>query len=686
MTASEPPPCRHERAQIADSIFHGDAYATPASRRIFCDVCRMQRWLDVEAALASSEAEMGLIPRAAAEEIARCAQVERIDLEEVRGGIARTGHSLVSLLGALEHVCEGGAGEFVHYGATTQDIQDTAQALEMRDVLDELDHLLRPMVALLGELARAHRDTLMIGRTHAQPALPTTFGLKVAGWVDELLRHGERLHQARPRMLVAQLGGGVGTMASFGGQGPQLLARFAARLGLADPALGWHVARDRVAEYLTLLGMLSATLARIADEVRTLSRPEFGELEEGWQYGRVGSSTMPHKRNPEACEQVVVLARLTRAQAGLGLESMIGDHERDSRSLRIEWAAVADASHHTLAGLAILAQTLRGLRVHRRRMAANAEREAEALCTERLMLRLGAHIGKQTAHELVYHASQQAHDQGRPLRAQVAATPDIHRHLSDGDVDGVFDPAAYLGAAPGLVDATVARAQHWLACTGGEGLPRQPNRVVPEMVDNHSVEVIMLPEALWRQIFDHGARKLRAEYRPDEEPPPKAYGLVGGRRLSATRLRVSHVFPLIRNLRYEPHLREEIDRLVQELAVASETPLDRRGWVADPLEVRAAERACDDSGSVLLGSYHMHRVPWPSDRWRDTPTALDTRLAEASGMWSLILSMVDPGRPRLRAFFEGHIDREAKVHVEGDEQVPVHPVAEAGVTRGRERW
>lgn len=474
MIASDALPCRHERGQIADSIFHGDGYATPVSRRIFCDVCRMQRWLDVEAALASCQAELGLIPRAAADEIVRCARVEQIDLDQVRAGIARTGHSLVALLGALEHGCQGGAGEFVHYGATTQDVQDTAQALEMRDVLDEIEHGLRPTVACLAELASTHRDTLMIGRTHAQPALPLTFGLKVAGWLDELLRHCERLDQARSRVLVAQMSGGVGTMASFGGLGRQLLAAFAVRLGLGDPELGWHVARDRVAEYLSLLGMLSATLARIADEIRTLSRPEFAELEEGWQYGRVGSSTMPHKRNPEGCEQVVVLARLVRAQAGLGLEAMVGDHERDSRSLRLEWAAVADASHHTLAAVAILAQTVAGLRVHPDRMAANAHRVGEALCTERLMLHLGAHVGKQTAHELVYQASQQAHDEGRSLRAQVAANPELRGFLPDDVLEEILDPGSYLGAASELVDATVDRARGPRSGPAGEPSPSAP--------------------------------------------------------------------------------------------------------------------------------------------------------------------------------------------------------------------
>lgn len=207
-----------------------------------------------------------------------------------------------------------------------------------------------------------------------------------------------------------------------------------------------------------------------------------------------------------------------------------------------------------------------------------------------------------------------------------------------------------------------------------------------ELVDDQSVKVMTLPEGLWRRIVDHAARKLRREYEAHEEPAPKAYGLVGGRRLSTRHLRITHAFPLVRNLRYEPHLSDEIDRLVQELAVRSETPLDRRGWVADPREVMAAERVCDGSGSLLVGTYHMHRVPWPQDPWRDTPTALDTRLAEGSGMWALILSMVEPARPRLRAFYESRIDLEANVQVEDAENLAAHAAGDWERSGGRARW
>jgi len=423
----------------------------------------MQRWLDVEAALALSQAEIGFIPHEAAAEIARAARVENIDLDEVREGVRRTEHSLVSLLGALERACSDGAGEYVHYGATTQDIGDTGEVLEMRDVLDEAEAELRTVVTRLVELARSHRDTLMIGRTHARPALPTTFGFKVAGWIDELLRGAERLEAARRRVLVAQLAGGVGTMAGFDGRGPELLERFAARLSLGVPVIGWHSARDRVAEYVTTMAMLAASLARIAEEVRMLSRPEFGELEEGWHHGKIGSSTMPHKRNPENAEQVVVMARLAAANAGPALEGMINEHERDGRALRLEWVSVPSVSHHTLAALVILSKVLRGLDADAERMAERARAAADAICSEALMLALAAHVGRQTAHALVYEVSQKAQSEGRSLREAAADSPDVTAHLKPDQLEAVFDPARHLGSAGEMVDAVAGRAERWLA-------------------------------------------------------------------------------------------------------------------------------------------------------------------------------------------------------------------------------
>lgn len=464
MTAASDGPggCAHRRSHITDSRFHGHGYATPRSRHIFCDVCRMQRWLDVEAALASSQADVGILPRDVADEIVRAADLDCMELDALADGFQRTSHSLVALLRAHEQACDGGAGEFVHYGATTQDIQDTAQTLELRDVLDAVEHEVDRLVPLLRHLAGSHRQTLMIGRTHARPALPTTFGLRVAGWLDELLRHAERLDQVRHRTLVAQLHGGVGTMAGFGEQGPRLLERFAERLGLGVPLMAWHVARDRVTELVSCLAMVAGTAARIADEIRTLGRPEFAEVEEGWQRGRVGSSTMPHKRNPEACEQVVVLARVARSSAAMGFDTLVQEHDRDSRGLRLEWAAIPEVSHSALRALEIVREVLGTLIVHTTRMARHAEQEAESICTEPLMLALGQRLGKQSAYSLVYQLSQQAQDDGSSLRELVQQDPQVTACLTSQELDHIFDPASQVGQAPALVDGVVQRADQRL--------------------------------------------------------------------------------------------------------------------------------------------------------------------------------------------------------------------------------
>jgi adenylosuccinate lyase len=465
MSLSPQGTCPHERSHIVDSRFFGAHYSTAASHRIFCDRCRFQRWLDVEAALALSQGELGIIPSDAALAIAAAARFDALDLDAVQAEITRTGHSLVGLLRVFQVACKGRAGEYVHYGATTQDIQDTAQSLEIRDVLAELDRILRSIVSRLVELADEQAASVALGRTHAQPALPLSFGLKVASWTDELLRHGARVESIQPVVQAAQLFGGVGTMAGFGDRGPELVRRFAERLGLSAPTVAWHVARDRVVEYVSTLAMVAGTMGRIADEVRTLSRPEFGEVEEQWRPGVVGSSTMPHKRNPETCQQVVVMARLAAAQVAVALAGMGGDHERDSRALRLEWVCVADVAHYCLAGCEITRSILDGLTVHADRLLANVRDAADQVATENLMLALGAHVGKQTAHGLLYELSQAARSQGRRVRDLVDGDPRIAEHIGPEDLDRIFDPSSYIGQSVQLTRAVIAEAQRWLAAS-----------------------------------------------------------------------------------------------------------------------------------------------------------------------------------------------------------------------------
>ncbi|HEX3765071.1 MAG TPA: adenylosuccinate lyase family protein [Kofleriaceae bacterium] len=448
--------CRHDRSHVVDSAFHRGGYSTPESRRIFCDVCRLQRWLDIEVALALSQAEMDMIPYEAAHIIARAARIDHLDLEAISAGIVTTGHSLVPLLRALERATGGYAAQFIHHGATTQDIQDTGQSLEMRDVLDQLERDVLDLLDRLDVLAVANRDQLTVGRTHAQPALPTTFGLKVAGWIDELTRHVLRLREARPRLLVAQLAGGVGTMASFRGQGPALLARFAARLGLEVPDIGWHVARDRFAEFVYLLALIAGSLARAADEIRTLCRPEFAELEERWDAGRLGSSTMPHKRNPENAEQVVVLARLARAQVSLGLESMIVEHERDYRGTRLEWPALMSVSHYTLTALALTRVVVDSITVRSATMERTARELADLACTEALTFLLGQRVGQAKAFAIVHRLAQDAIDRKKTVRECALASHELGLVLEPSMIEQIFEPTSYLGSAGELVDRVLA--------------------------------------------------------------------------------------------------------------------------------------------------------------------------------------------------------------------------------------
>lgn len=453
---SPPLDCAHERSHIVDSKFHGGGYANATSRRFFCDVCRLHRWLRVEAVFALAQAELGIIPESAAREIDRAASIGGLDLDEIARGIARTGHSIVPLLSALQDACPGDAREFVHYGATTQDIQDTAQSLEMRDVLDEVELRLLGLRRALRVLAHTHRGTVMVARTHSIPALPMTFGLKVAGWLDELSRHQDRLVEARERVLVAQLFGGVGTMAAFGPKALPLLDEFARQLGLSAPRVGWHVARDRVAEFVTMLAMVTATLGRIADEIRTLNRPELAELEVAWGAHQIGSSTMPHKRNPEQCEQVVALARLSRAHATLALEGMVVDHERDYRGTRTEWVTVADVSHFTLTALDMLTEVVVGLKVNSHVMLENANRFCEAVCTEALVFTLGNVLGKESAFRLIHELSQRSQTEGVLLRELLVCDPRVRDSgVARDELDRCFDPAAYVGQASVLVDRVI---------------------------------------------------------------------------------------------------------------------------------------------------------------------------------------------------------------------------------------
>ena len=472
--------CTQARSQIADSRFYAQNYTTEEARQIFCDVYRYQRWLEIESCLAHSQAELGIIPGWAAEEIGRKAHLKNLDLRSVQEGIRETNHSLVPLLRALEQVCKNGAGEFIHYGATTQDIQDTGQVLEIRDAMEVLERDLRRILLRLVDLAQRYRDTVMVGRTHCQHALPMTLGLKIAVWVDEVYRNLERLQDCKKKVLVAQLFGGVGTMAPWGEKGIDLLSMFSEKLTLKPPLVAWHVSRDRFAEFLSTLAMITGTLGKIADEIRTLAHSEIGEFEEPFHMGKLGSSTMPHKRNPEMCEQVVVLTKLVKAQAMLGFEGLIHEHERDSRVLRLEWVTIVDACLFACGALNLMSAILEGLVIHEDRIAAHVKRSASLICTEALMFVLGKKLGKQTAHRILYEVSQQAYQEERPLVEILSSHPIISRELNRDEIQNALEPSNYTGLSNQLTDGVLQLVKDKLPRTEKKSDKR---RVCPLMND-----------------------------------------------------------------------------------------------------------------------------------------------------------------------------------------------------------
>ncbi len=269
-------------AHVIDSGYLRDLFGTEELRQVFSDRQQLQGWLDFEAALARAEAAVGLVPPEAAAEITRKAQADLIDLDALHEGVNFTGHPLISLVRQVTDLCEGEAGRYVHWGATTQDVTDTGLMLQVKSAHGIILRDLRTLAEVLADLARCERDTLMPGRTHGQHATPITFGFKVAVWLDEVRRHIERLEQAAPRILVGEFAGASSTLASIGTDPEQALEvrrLLMADLGLGVPAIGWHAARDRFAEFGGLLAMIAATMGKIAHEVILLQKSEVMEIE-----------------------------------------------------------------------------------------------------------------------------------------------------------------------------------------------------------------------------------------------------------------------------------------------------------------------------------------------------------------------------------------------------------------------
>ena len=448
---------------VIDSIFFKDLFGSPRMRAVFDDLALLQKWLDFEAALARAEAAVGLIPKEAADEITRKAQAQLMDTTKIKDGIDKTIHPLVSMIWQLSEICDGNAGKYVHWGATTQDVMDTALILQIKDALIIFENTISELKTALVQLAKEHRSTPIAGRTHGQQALPTTFGYKVAVWLAELHRHSVRLNQAKQRILVGEFGGAVGTLAGLDESEVDPIAVQSAlmdELGLGVPTIAWHTARDGIAEFTHILCMISALMGRIAKEIIELQKQEIGELEEPFEMGRVGSSTMPQKRNPMLCESILTLARLCREKSSTAVDTLIyNEHERDWASFQMEWAFIPEVCVMTHGALEMTVRVISGLHVHPERMLRNMNITHGLLLAERVMFALGEHLGRQDAHDIVYVCAMEAIESETQFIDVLMEHREVNVHVTRDELDTLLDPTQYTGLAAQFVDRVLEEVE-----------------------------------------------------------------------------------------------------------------------------------------------------------------------------------------------------------------------------------
>jgi 3-carboxy-cis,cis-muconate cycloisomerase len=436
-------------------VLFRDVFGTERMRAIFDEPAFVSTFLEVEAALARAEAAAGVVPEWAAEEITARASREHLDADRVAANVEELGLFSMSIVEAWKEEL-GEAGEYVHWGASTQDVSDTAVVLQLREALSAMGERLVAIRDRLADLAATHRETSMVGRTQHVNAPPITFGYRAATWLDEVERHLVRLRELEERLYVVEFAGASGTLAAVGDRGEEVLERFAAELDLDEPRIGWTATRDRFAEVLDWFALVAGTLGRIARAVLLLNRPEFGELRETVPSDELGSSTNPHKRNPVLSQHTVGLARLVRGHAGVMAEALEPLDERDRSAWYVEFAVVPEACGYLDRMLVNTLTNLEGLGVDAEAMARNLDRSGPLIASEAVMMALASAVGRQTAHEIVHEDAMAALDGERTFREVLADDPRVTDHLDADALDELTDPAAYTGLAARFVDRMLA--------------------------------------------------------------------------------------------------------------------------------------------------------------------------------------------------------------------------------------
>ena len=420
-------------------------FADPGIRPLFEEASRWQSWLNVEAALAKAQAELDIIPGSAAQTIVKQAYLEKLDDNAIRQGLLRTGHPLVPIIWELARVCGDEAGGYVHWGATTQNIREAGDNVLLKTAHHTFIKQFAEILQALADLAERSADMAMAGRTHGQHAVPITFGYKVAVWIDELIRHTERLRALEDRVFVAMMGGAAGTYASLGSQGPEVQARMAKHLGLSSANVPSRTHGDREAEYVTTLALIAATAAKIGNEVYVLMKQEFAEASEPIPAGTVGSSTMPQKRNPILCQDIVADAARVRAMAPLALESMLTEHEANRATSVMMRDALTEATISTGDILARLIEIAKGMTLDPDCMRQNLDLTGGMILSESIMMELGTSMGRQVAHDLVYDAVEEVRAGRTNFSAALSNEPQIQKHLGTDGVARLTEPSLYSG-------------------------------------------------------------------------------------------------------------------------------------------------------------------------------------------------------------------------------------------------
>ncbi len=444
-------------SHVIDYLILGNNFSTREMRAIWSEQNRLEKQVAVEVALAKAQGELGVIPCDAADAIVAKADASKLSIEQIAKQAAKAKHSLMSTINALQDQV-GDAGQFIHYGATTQDIVDTATVLQLKQSFAIIERDTKLVACELKKLAKQYQYLPMVGRTHGMQALPTTFGFKLAVWLDEFVRHLQRLSEIKQRVLVGNISGAICTYAAMGELGVQVEARTLTLLDLNTPNIGWQAARDRFSEYASVIALISGTLGKMGNEFYNLMRTEINEVEEPFSDGKIGSTTMPHKRNPAALEGLASLTAPLLKSVALIHESMKVEHERDAMSWRAEWIALPEINLYLSSQLQTALAVLQGLKVNAERMLTNLTLQNGLLLSEKVMFEIGKRLGKQTAHRLVYQSAMQAFEQNKTFKAVLLADPILNKEFTEDELDSWLEPVNYVGLAPEKVEQVIRYA------------------------------------------------------------------------------------------------------------------------------------------------------------------------------------------------------------------------------------